>query len=325
MSLGQPRRQAGRQAGLRSALSRSNAAPHPARIPAARIPPASRGHGRAALGRPVRGPGRAPGSLVPAPRRQRRAALPQRVGSGDPGRPRRCQSHRGRAGLRPGGAGTAGQGTAAAAHPAGCSATGLLSHPARLLPAFPSPSNLCPPASCGAPGSLKLPVPHRSVPGSGAPLAPGQGQLSRSGRGRATRLFLRGPGGDLRLSLRGADRELPFSLAGLGRVGREVRLSLEGSRQGSWLSLRRTDRVRSGTLLLLRRRAGRPAVPQGTEQGARLSPGSPGRRRRRMWGVSAATPRRLRPAGSIAIAGLLSSHPLGAFLGCRDVSVVRDE
>lgn len=80
--------------------------------------------------------------------------------------------------------------------------------------------------------------------------------------------------------------------------------------QGSWLSLRRST--------------GHAAVPQGTGQGARLSPGSAGRRRRART-VPAAAPHRFRPAGSIAIAGLLSSQPSGAFLGCRDVSVVRDE
>lgn len=145
---------AGRQAGLLSPLSRSNAAPHPARIPPARIPPASRGHGRAALGRSVRGPGRAPGSLVPAPRRQRRAALPQRVGSGDPGRPRRCQSHRGRAGLRPGGAGTAGRG--APRIPQGAPRRG----------SFPVPRGSFPPLS------LKL-VPGCRPLGSGEFGAPG--------------------------------------------------------------------------------------------------------------------------------------------------------
>lgn len=108
--------------------------------------------------------------------------------------------------------------------------------PSREAPSLPSPSNLCPAAARWAPGSLELPVPHRSLPGLGS--APGAlpGTALSEGTGQGDSALLRRTRRRPPALLDGSGRVAPVLLGGSGQ-GRAGASALPGGVQAGHLGL----------------------------------------------------------------------------------------
>lgn len=221
MSLGQPRRQAGRQGSApryRVATRRRippASRPHPARLHPSRVPrpwPGGAGPAGARSWPCSWQPGpypeeAAPGgsSLTSGQRRSRPApTLPE------PSRTSWTTTWWGRYGRAEDGRRGASRRMLRDGAP----------FPSREAPSPPSPSNLCPAAARGAPASIKLLVPHRSLPGSGSAPGAGPGRALSEGTGQG-------------------DPALPQG------IGRGPLALVDGSGQGAFVLLGRTGQGRS--------------------------------------------------------------------------------